>query len=62
MSNLSLMTRREMKRHIDELECFPTLGLNEYDFLYFAFDNNSEFEDDIYSPLSVGSDDDLVLI
>ena len=61
MSNLSLMTRREMKRHIDELECFPTLGLKEYDYLYFAFDNDSEFEDDIYSPLSVGSDDDLVL-
>ena len=41
MSNLSLMTRREMKRHIDELECFPTLGLKEYDYLYFAFDNDS---------------------
>ena len=50
-----------MKKHIDELECFSTLGLKEYDYFSFAFDNDSEFEDEIYSPLSVGSDDDLVL-
>ena len=27
MANVSLMTKREMKRHIDHLECIPTLGL-----------------------------------
>ena len=50
-----------MKRHIEELELIPTLGLKEYEYLYFAFDNDSEFEGEIYSPLSMVSDDDLVL-
>ena len=42
MSNVSLMTRREKKRHIEKLELFPTLGLKDYEYLYFAFDNTSE--------------------
>ena len=63
MSNVSLMTRREKKRHIEKLELFPTLGLKDYEYLYFAFDNTSEFEGEVYSPItSSDSEDDVVLL
>ena len=45
------MTRRGMKRHVDQMEMIPTLGLKEYSYFYFAFDNDPEFEDDVYSPI-----------
>ena len=62
MANVSLMTKRKMKRHIDHLECIPTLGLKDYSYLYFAFDNDPEFEDEVYIPLiDSDSDDDLIL-
>ena len=52
MGKVSIMTKREMKKHIGELEAFPTLGLLPYDYLYFAFDQMSEFENEVYNPFS----------
>ena len=60
VSNLStcIMTRHEMTRHIVQLELVPTLGLKEYSYLYFVFDNNPEFEDEVYSSILDSSLDD----
>ena len=52
MGKVSLMTKREMKNHIRDLEAFPTLGLLPYDYLYYAFDEMSEFENEVYNPFS----------
>ena len=52
MGKVSLMTKREMKKHIEQLESFPTLGLLPYDYLYFAFDELSEFDNEEYNPFS----------
>ena len=48
MVQLSLMTKREMRRVVDKLECIHTANLLPYEYLYFAFDNHPEFEHEQY--------------
>ena len=60
MGTVSLMTHREMRKHIEHLELVPTLGLKEYKYFYFAFVNDSEFEDEVYNPFDSDSGSDTV--
>ena len=55
-----------MRCEIDFLECVHTANLKSYEYLYFAFNDSSEFEDEKYllddSELKTAMDEEMKLI
>ena len=62
MSKVSLMTRREMKKEIGHLELIQTAQLKPYDYLYYAFDDSSEFDDDLFCGDETETDEEMMVI
>ena len=62
MGKVSLMTKREMKKEIDHLENIYTAKLMPYDYLYFAFDESGEFDDEVFALSDTETDEEMQVI
>ena len=62
MSNLSLMTRSEMKRHIEQLGVSSPFRLKRVLIPSLRFGNDSLFEDEVYSPITDSSSYDKLVL
>ena len=56
------MTRREMKQEACHLELIQTANLKPYEYLYYAFDETSEFDDEIFCGDETETDEEMELL
>ena len=62
MSKVALMTRSEMKNEVQHLELIRTASLKPYEYLYYAFDETSEFDDEIFCGDDTETDEEMMVI